>query len=288
MPNYKVILQFQAYQDDWKEIFYLTEATPANAAARVTPSFISAALAMRAINVFISSVTVQDVAQPRSAYTINVPYGGNVTSTTLAPDVRSTTALYSLGSAGRVVTRHLFVRGLADADVTRDPLSGLSTPSGRITSGMSAYIAAMVTAGMTIQSLQPVTPGVGTYQFFDIVSITVAAGGKVTLTTEAGATLTTSNRVRLSLFDQKMWAGINGTYTAKRVQLPNFDISYKSELAPGTYPVQRGHYRAADYRYLPISSAALDSYFVRFSSRATKTGPFVGRGAKRAVRLRYR
>jgi len=288
MPVYKCVLQWVAYQDDWKEIFYVTQGSPALALAVFSNSFLAAAGSFRSGGCYVSSITVQDIAQPRSAVSRTLAVPPPSSSGSRAPDLRSATALYTLGSVGRGSRRNLFVRGLVDVDVQRNGATGAPDPAASLTGGMDAYIAAMVTAGLQIQSLVPLTPTADPYRFYDITQITVAAGGRCTLTMEAGAVLTAANRVKLSLFDAKLWPGLNGTYTARQVAGLNFQISYKADVPPAVYPVQRGHFRNVDYRYLTISSAPTDSYFVRFSSRDTKSGPFGGRGAKKGVRLRYR
>lgn len=289
MPFYKTVLQFAAYQQQWKEIFYQTQGTPAQAIANVDQNFADQAVSFRAAAVYVAGVSVQDVDQPRSALskTFTVKANPTVDTQTNRPDLRNACAIVQLESANGDSKRKLFIRGLRDQDTVRDATTGADEPAGMLFNGMNGYIALLATKGFQIRSLMPITPNADPYKFYDIVQITVNASGRCVLTTEAGAVLTPPNqRVILAQFDPKQWPGLNGHYSAKQVALPQFGISYISDNAAEAYTIKRGHYRNEVYRYLTIDPSR--GGFVRFGSRNTKSGPFAGRGARRAVRLRFR
>lgn len=288
MPNQKIVFKYVQYTEDWEELFYGQFDSINLAMAGMDAGLRASAVLFRQSSCYLSSIRIQDVAQPRSALTKDfiIPVTGLGAD---RPDMHNTCAVWALRSANAVSQRHILLRGLKDDDTIRSAGTGEDDPSPALYNGVKGYIANMTRVGLRIRSLVPINY-VDPYDWYDIRQVVVAPSGTVTLSTYGTVPLVAGGRIILSQMDPKDWPGMNGHYRTRGVAAPDFKINYKSHAPPGTYPVSKGRYRVEDYRYLIISPQDPDgqSDFVRFSSRLTKSGPFGLRGAKKAVRLRSR
>lgn len=289
MPNQKVILNYRQFGERWSEIYYGGATSVSSMAALFDNAFIASTVAFRHSATYLSSIQVQDLAQPRVGLKKKYP---KVAPAPLGDDadVRNASAVWVLRSSDLIFQRRLWLRGLNDDDMTRSPATGTDIPSPRLITGVGNFIFQMNRVGLLIRQLNPITPGIDPNDFYDIISVTVAAGGLITLQTRGTVPLSASKRIIVSLIDQKQFPGLKGPFSVRSVNAPNFVVNYRSSMPIGVYPLAKGRYRVQEYRFanIDLQADAGKSDWLHLGSRDTKSidDPF-GRGAKRAVRLRF-
>lgn len=281
---WKCVVQYIQYTFSWEEVYYVEKDTIDAAGAVFDGGFVAASLACRHPSTYISVIRVSAVDQPRNAKLFPVlgagPGGG-----VLVPEPTRLCAQYRIGNASIPAMRPLFLRGILDSDVARNPVTGQDTETGHLLAARNIFFGAMEARSISVQQLLPITH-VDPYDFYPAVSVTVGAGGKTTIVWDSVPTLPSTNRVILSGFDPKLWPGLNGHYRARKITPPQFDVNYVARRPAATYLDGLGKFRVEAYRYFTIRAA--DCKFTRYSSRDTNGGPTGGRGRQRSVRLRYR
>lgn len=287
--NQKLIIQYVQFDDEWKEVYYMQADTVQQAMNALDKNFTDAAVAFRNNNVYVASLRVSDVNQPRSALQkrLLVP---NIIPGGLAPDTKNTACVCALRSQNSTLQRHVWFRGLNDADRTRNPNTGQDQPIGNLLPRISDFVANMNRVGIYIRALLPIVHD-ATYDFWPFTSITVNPDQTVSLlVANALVPIGPSSRVIISQMDPKKFPGLNGhwkvTVTAPNMKIPG----YLSTLAPNTYALNKGRYRVEEFRYQKVDlfDPAGASQFVSLGTRNTKSGPFGGRGRKKGVSLRSR
>jgi hypothetical protein len=280
MPNYKVVYVYAApISKGFTEVYYRTAASLA-AAASFDQTSIVKALAPRNPLTVLRKIRVSDTANNRTA--IQIPINqNNKLNVPSSPDVVGTTAVLTLASTQTGATRRLWMRGLSDVDVLRDPNTGADTPSPGLLTAITNWIA-VVANNFTIRSLTQLGTAPNIYQTITSVSGIVNAG-LCTITFTGTSPYVAGQQIIITRMSPKLFPGINGRWTPTFVDANHFTIPYNLDQSPPLATLT-GKWRPAIYQYGTIDASV--SNFLAFGTRDTGQGFLTGRGRKRAVHLR--
>jgi hypothetical protein len=284
MPVFQCIVKFVQVEEDWSETYFCTADTIQLARAKFDSGFISASLQCRHPLTFMPFVRIANRDQPRQATLFPLQSNAAAVSGVGAEPPR-VCAEYRLVCTPLGLRRTLFMRGLRDTDVERDPVSGNDNPSGTLINAAASYFAVLEQRGLQINALMPITK-TDPWNFYLAGSLTVDGSNLVTVNWVTLPDLTGFKRCILSRFDPKIWPGLAGHFDIVTPTLTSFKVRYTCRRAPGTYTDGLGQMRIEAYRQ--GTKTAADCVFRRFASHSTRNAPFSIRGRKRAEHLRYR
>jgi hypothetical protein len=284
MPVWQCVVKFIQVEEDWSETYFCTADTIALARAKFDSGFISASQLCRHPLTFMPFVRISQRDQPRNATLFNLQSSSQSVAGVGAEPAR-VCAEYRLVNTPLGLRRTLFMRGLRDADVERDPVTGEDQPSGGLQQAAASYFAALEARGLQINALMPITKS-DPWDFYLAKNVIVDGSNLVTINFVRLPDPAPSKRAILSRFDPKIWPGLAGHFDTVSPVLGGFQVRYTCRRAVGTYTDGLGQMRYEAYRQGTIT--AVDCTFRRFASHATKSGPFSIRGRKRSVHLRYR
>jgi hypothetical protein len=277
MPNFKVVFQFTQFNKGWTEVFYTTASDLATA-ANIGPALKSAAIAVRDSTVVFQKIRVSDVANNRSSTVLQVGY--QLTTPSTGPETTAVAALINLASTTPPASRKLWLRGLGDLQVQRNPNTGQANPTAVLIQAINDYILRLNLNGFSIRSLTRLGPPPNNYT--NILSITpLVGGGTVTLNVAPGPVLNVGQLITISLVNQKSFQGLKGLFSVLAATATTVVVGYNSTLV-GPVLLTKGRFRQANYQYGIIQQAG--SGFVDFVTRSTGKSPLGGRGAKRGTR----
>jgi hypothetical protein len=280
MPIFKVIFTYTQTDLGFSEVFYRDAADLASAAV-FTPTFTSAMLLPRVDLTVLRKARISSVDNNRNSVVVNINRGSPTSNTD--PDICSTSAVVTLNAPTTGSRRQVWMRGLPDKWVSRAPQTGVDDPHPQLLIYIGNYISALAFEGYQVRSLKKL--GIAPLVYTPISSVTVVGPGIVTLTFTVDIATSEGKRLIISQLDQKKFGGLQGTFTVMNVTSRTVQVAYNSTLAPGTYPVEKGRVRPAEYEYGAISSSL--SAFLKFGSRDTGRNPLGGRGrrSRRLLRL---
>jgi hypothetical protein len=276
MPIFKEVFQFTQPDKGFTEVYY-SSAPDIRTAGMFGQPFLNAALAFRANLTVLRKIRISDVANNRNTLVkvIN-QQNGTVTGTA---DICGASAVVACNAPSTGARRNIWLRGLPDNSVVRNGETGTDNPSPGLREGIQNWMIALEESNYQIRSLMKL--GVAPYVYKSITAVTVTERGYVTIVTSPTWATTPSGRVILSQIDEKLFPGLNGQYAASPAALPGqFTVPYNSHLAQGTYSLNKGRTRPADYEYGTIIS--VQSGFDHFSTRDTGRNPLGGRGRRLA------
>lgn len=277
MAFFKEIWQYTQGDRGFTEVYYSIASTLASAATFPT-GLINAAINLRNELTVLRKIRISDVANNRSSVVVNINRSPTVAGD--GPDIVSTSAILTLNAPETGARRSLWLRGLDDGQVKRDPITGVDRPTAGLQTAMNTWIRQLANAGYHVQSLKKL--GTAPLIYARISSITVSGPGSILLTMPTGFELTTSKRIILSQIDNKLFPGLNGHWAATAVTSNTLTVGYNSHLANSTYLLTKGRSRPEEYQYGPIVASV--SGFNKFGSRDTGRSPLGGRG-RRGTRL---
>jgi hypothetical protein len=282
MPQFKVILQYTQPSKGFEEVFYVT-ASSLRDAANLGEPFLISTLSFRHSLTVLSRARVSSVDNNRQAVVVPINRQGFV-STTTGPDVCATAAVCNLVDTTNGATRHLWLRGLNDIDVARDPNTGRDVPSPGLDERINGYMARLEADNYQIRSLKRVDGSA----IKQVPVVQVAPGtqdGTAVLKLTASFGVAPGGRVNLYQCPVKQLPGINGQWSVLSYDGVNGLLTIRYRM-PGTatVPTPKATIRNVDYNYGRIRAEF--SGFSFFSTRDTGRNPLGGRGAKRAVHLR--
>jgi hypothetical protein len=267
----------------WTENYYWQGAS-AELAATPTGKAVNDRIAFLHASCSLQKIRAQAVPHNRNVFVKSIGLSGlrNPGGAVPGPDEANTSALCQLKSTANNSQRHIWFRGLADLDVALNPTSGVSEPSAFLSARLTTFLADIATQPYYIQSNTPL--GASPYIYQTAVSVTgVVGAGMATITFIGTSQAAIGQRIVLGQFSPKLFPGLNGTWTVLAQAANTFTIAYNLDyLPPAT--VVKGRWRPYMPLYGVISFAASD--FLTFSTRNTGLGFSVGRGRRRAVRLR--
>jgi hypothetical protein len=283
MPNYKWTITFTQFNQQWSEVWYTLNSSLEGAASGVTTALLRPFVNFRDLSVFLTKVRISDVANNRTSIVLVQNIQGN--SPNSGPDVTNTTALVSITEPTYGSGRKVWVRGLADLDVQRNPNSGVAQPSAALLSGINRYISNLVNAAFMIRSNTKIaTPPVPPISKNYGATITSPPNAKQVQITATIPTVPQYGYVEIRRADPKIWPGLNGIYQVSSAPNANsMVIDYNWPVGGG--PIGFGGYwRPVIYNYGAVQSVGAGLQL--FTSRKTGKNTTGGRGARSAVRLR--
>lgn len=220
----KVVFFFNQFQRGWTETWYHNSTDPMALLDQTTLIIaLNNAVTWRHQSTYLvaARATRLDTDKLTISRSYGTKYHGKASRTSAKnPDVTSTDAVIKVdGIMGN--SKRMFIRGLIDDDVVRNP-DGSDEPGGTLINGMSDYINSMAVLSYGLRVL--VKPGQLTVKKYDVLRIVPVAGGVPQadiVTTEAlGAEIIVGKYVRFSRVNTD--------------KLPGFPLQAKVlELNPG-------------------------------------------------------
>jgi hypothetical protein len=277
MPNFKIVFQYTQFNKGWSEVYYKTASDLATAAV-IGPELLRASIVLRDPTVVLSKIRVSDTVNNRSSLIqqLNLQNGG----IPAGPEPSGVAALISLNSQVPPASRKVWVRGLVDNFVSRNPLTGADSPPGNLVAAINDWILRLALNLFAIRSLVRLGPPPNNYT--NILSITpVVGGGQVTFNVAPGPVLNVGQLLTVTLINQKTFPGLKGLFSVIASTATTVVVAYNSTLV-GPVVLTKGRFRQANYNYGVIVTTG--SGFAGFVTRSTGRSPLGGRGAKRGAR----
>ncbi len=281
MATFKTIWVFSQTDHGWTETHY-RDATDLDTAATFSDALINARMTMASPLTVLRKIRVSELGVLRKSFPVQFNRAGQSPTGNEGPDVASVTAVYSVGAPSVGLTSNMFIRGLSDSQVRRDPSSGQNLPGAALDSAARNFITKLAANAFVVYGLEKLT-GIAPLKYFDVQSITIAADKTATLNV-TGVIVLEGDRFVLTQMSPKDYPGLNGLITAISADAGHIKVRYTSRLAPATYDVAKGRVRPAIYTSGVIVPQL--SPFNKFGTRDTGKNSLAGRGRKQAVRLR--
>jgi len=281
MPSFKVKVQYTQFDKGFQEIYYRDAASLVQA-ADIPANVITRLISFRASGCFLRKIATSSVVNNRDAVIRQYDRQPPVLQTVDPPDVTNVAAVYTLASSDVGHTRHVWFRGLADANVMRDQVTGHDQPSDYLGRQMDLLRAALASNGFRIRGLKRV--GVGGVTTQNLTSIdAVANAGSITVNWVGAFAVLASGRVIISQTNKKDFPALDGHWTPYDVQANSFKLRYNYHRT-GNFPLLTGKVRQEEYEYGAIDVTL--GGFLKFGSRDTGKNPLGGRGRRSATRIR--
>lgn len=281
-PFFRVALRYKQYDRRWWEVFGSNKST-IQQIMDLRFALRDAALAFRHPSVYLSHVRVSNPFAPRQADikhfdNPNAPIG------TAVPETTSNSGIYEFAGTDAGVKRHIWIRGLREADVKRRPSTGVDFEAGDLHAGVVAYFDYLRTNGFGIPNVQPVDGTANARHPID--SITVLPLRKVKCNVSEAFVLGDRKRVILYRIEQKLFPGLRGRFTVTADATGFVPIGYSAALPEGTYELTGAAFRKEEFRFTPFVSDGCT--FLAFDRRDTSGGPLDTRGHSRPLIRRSR
>lgn len=148
----KITIYYNQLQSGFSETYYHASNDPVTLANSIPNSLYQNAVKWRSVDTLVKAARFSLLGGNRQSYLVR-PYptaqGAAGAGTDVGPDVVSTDAVFALQSTGGA-TRRVFVRGLADQDVSRD-VFGNDTPSAALIAGTNKFFKQIYDQGFSIR-----------------------------------------------------------------------------------------------------------------------------------------
>lgn len=282
MPIFKVTWKFQsASGSTWNEV-YLCNTSNISEAVKVKLALQTARLGMlhktnRWLEVRASQLDAQRITGSR---VVNLAGGAPGVG---GPDIAGTSATCKMSTTGGV-SRRLWLRGLADDFVSKDPDTGRDTPSPVFAGLLQVFFTALAAEPYGARRLRP--KGAGLLLNNKITKVDGSAkNGIAIITLKDAQNYPYPGRVVIGGASKKDLPALNGHYNLLATPVGNtVQISYQT---PSGSVVEggNGYLRQEDYDTWTAFDPALCS-FAYFGTRVTKNFFTGTRGARRAARIR--
>lgn len=283
MANFKLSFVYsQPVNKGFTEVYYRT-ANSIREAATFDNAFLLGATQLRALITVLRKIRVSSVLGNRESVIVTVNRLG-AQGADAAPDIAGSAAVVNLVSSVVPSSRRLWLRGLRDADIVRDLLSGIDAPTPQLSNMITLWIRYLSLNGFTIRSQMRV--GVPPNVFSGITSVDGTIGSGLSVVHYAGVQVpAVGSRVLIAQLDPKCLPGVNGAWTVLASANGQFTIGYNMACV-GIVATKTGRWRPLEFSYGGIDQGL--SGFDHFGTRTTGAGFTSGRGRRRAVRLRSR
>jgi hypothetical protein len=283
MAIFKQVWVYTLGANSWTEVYYINESS-LTAASTFPYNFLQNRLKMLHQDAQLVAIRVSDVQNLRSSLPVPLNLPGGYTGTD-GPDVTNTAAVIKLGNAAIPTSRSIWLAGLPDSYVTRNPTNAQDVQPPAFASALLVWIANLVNNNYQIRYLTKIAiPAVAPNNYTSITSVNGAPGtGITTLTLAAGYTAAANNRVIISQASPKLLPGLNGHWQSTFINPTTITIPYNMPQT-GPLNITKGRLRQEAYNYAPIQFAASGFQFYR--SRQRGKNFLAGRGRKSGVRLR--
>lgn len=185
MGMYKIVVFYRLHAQGWTETFY-REAASAVQASQLNWNFEGRAIALRAVGTEYMGHRASAVSGPREVFLSLPPaplIAGIVQHGDGAPDITAVSGLIRLHSQSGA-SRHLWLRGLPDANTIRESTGGASVPTAAYKQMIQQYIQAMTQNDLRIRQLS--TNVANTASIVSMVNVNPPQSGYLELRT-AGA-----------------------------------------------------------------------------------------------------
>jgi hypothetical protein len=261
---------------------YYSDANDLETAATFQPQFLAVFYQSRHPSTQLRQVAVSSVLNNRATVVVPVQNGFGRSRNGDA-DVTGSSAILGLSAPTYGSKRHLFMRGLADGDILRDPFNN-DDPSPYLRLCINILLNNLERNGYVIQSKSKVSQ---LAPFVNISSIAPTANMANTSTVTfnnpdtqfvAGANIT------IGQVDPKILPGLVGTFQCLTGTNSNAAIIAYNTPGGQAIKLKKGRARTFVYQYGFISAAL--SGFQKFGTRITGKNPLGGRGRRRGVHLR--
>lgn len=156
MPNYKIVLFYNQYDQGFTETWY-TQTTMTAGIFVYDPqwqSFFASAINFRGGGVSLVAARWSEIGNPRASYTWYagaqfIEIGG--TGQNDEPSAVDWLVKVNVSDGS---SKHMYFRGLQASDVLRDPVTGGPKPSARLLAGLNTYMLWCNSLGLCIQRQQ--------------------------------------------------------------------------------------------------------------------------------------
>jgi hypothetical protein len=178
----------------------------------------------------------------------------------------------------------LWIRGLHDGSISRDPASGTDTPTPALTGWITNYMTAIQGNSLCIRSLVPLVPN--TQASYNIISSVAASAvpGQTVISFVGPGMYPPWRRAVISGLSPKTYPGLSGRWDVISSTVNTITIRYNMPANAPNAP-QGGRWRVEAFNYFGIDANI--SRFDHFGTRATGgASGGTGRGRKRAIHLR--
>ena len=285
MAIHKMTMFFQEFQRGWTETFYFNALDPIDAAL-LWKQQIATIMLPRAVTCSIKFIRALDTTINRRSFLLPVTGKGVLSPNNNPAPVTIAALLKIVGIAPQYATRHIWIRGLPQAFITTDAVTGLPAASAYLTAAITQYEHLMLNpATQWLIAAKPVVGGANVWNQVQIVTADPLLPLSTTdIAPFPGGPLPTKGQLvyfkgvpKLSL------PGLKGNFTVTDV-VPNtaFKISYRYKNAATAVFPQNMFWRSAAPVYVPVTRVDEEGYASRDTGR-----PFdEPRGAKRGVFLR--
>jgi hypothetical protein len=280
--QYRVAFRFRQFDRKWNEVYGSNKGTVADAltAARAC---VASALLFRHPTVYISHIRITNPFSRRDSTLAQVTVTPPPTPAQ-NPESTEVAAVYTLVSSVAGVRRDVWLRGLPEPSVTRNPITGQDIPNNGLDAAVQSYVNTLATQGFGITALYPVDNAQN--QRVPITSITVNADQTIALNCQFPPPVADLGRWVLYRFSQTQWPTLKGKWPGMTVGNTIIPAGYMSIRPPGTYITPGAAVRQESYRFGPLAQNA--AVFGAFDSRDTNGGPLDTRGRSRAATRRFR
>lgn len=276
-PHLRVAFRFRSYDRRWWEVHGNSNADFGIIASQF-PALIPLSLAFRHASVYVSHVRISNPLAPRQAQIFHIANPARVIGSSV-PETTSVSAIYEFRGTDLGVKRHIWLRGLREADVRRYPNTGVDNPQGDLPSQVTSYYNFLRTNGYGIPNLYPIDTGDN--KRHPINSITVLPLQQVRLNVSEAYVLGARKRIVLYKIPQKLFPGLRGRFTVTEVTGGLVPQGFLTPLPVGDYPLVGAAFRKEEFRFSAYLTDG--STFLAFDRRDTQGGPLDTRGHSRAL-----
>lgn len=281
----KIVLFFRQNASGWTEVYYSAADDPrpiANAFLPVALDFVqlrNRATVLDAIRVSREAAPPL-LSSPRVSWLEPVNQKG-ISGITDGPDLVNATALVRVTTNDNK-TRHIWLRGLNDADTIRE-FNGISVPSPNLVTRMAAMFSVFPNLAWCLKVLSPIT----VHPWLPVLSFQQSLlSNKMTRVNLLPGTLVpvVGDRVYFRNVAQDLMPGLRGVFIVQRSDpaIPSFEIPYRTRTTDVVF-AQNGQWRRAVYTYPAIQELK----FQRFADHDTGRPITPSRGRQPARTSRF-
>lgn len=283
----RVSFRYRSYDRKWWEVFGNSNTNFAQIASTLE-NIVAKAVAFRHASVYVSHVRISNPFAQRQSQILHISNPGRTIGSSV-PETTANAAIYEFAGTDAGVKRHIWLRGLKEADVRRLPGTGQDVQANDLSTLIAAYYESLRAATFGIPNVQPVDTTGNKRHAID--SITVLPLERVKC--NVSEAFVTGDRKRMILYkiDQKLFPGLRGRFTVTSDATGFIPQGYLTPLPEGTYPLQAAAFRKEEYRFTPFRANTLTdtgATFLGFDRRDTAGGPLDTRGRGRPVIRRSR